>query len=251
MKITHLLTLTVLFFLFSGPAFAQQELSGDIKPSPALAGIEELSVIVTSTGSEPNADGLKRADIKTEVIRWLYDAGFKIGHSSPGASELNIKLTVLKIESMEQCAVLVRTALVRKVTLADGDERSSVPADVWKIDSGIRIVAAGKITDEILAIVKEQVQIFIAARPPMVSVEKKSDVSQPRQQLNRTTGEDDFKPVKQQGADANFVASKNSEIFHKASCPSAKRISVGNLVTYATRDEAIAAGKRPCERCNP
>ncbi|MGD0552383.1 MAG: Ada metal-binding domain-containing protein [Sedimentisphaerales bacterium] len=251
MRITHLLTLAVLFFIFSSHVFAQQGLSGDVKPNPALAGIEELSVIITPADSEPNADGLKRASIKTEVIRRLYDAGFKIGHSSADASELNIKLTVLKIESIEQYVVLVRTSLVRSVTLVNGDERLSVAADIWKIDSGIRIMAAEKIVDEIPAIVKEQVQTFIAACPPMVSVEKKPDVNQPRQQLRKASVEKDAKPVKQQPVEATFVASKNSQVFHKASCSSAKRISPNNLVSYATRDEAIAAGKKPCERCNP
>ena len=251
MRITHLLTLAVLFFVFSSHVFAQQGLSGDIKPNPALAGIEELSVIITSADPEPNADGLKRASIKTEVIRRLYDAGFKIGHSSADASELNIKLTVIKIESIEQYVVLVRTSLVRSVALVNGDERLSVVADVWKIDSGIRIMEAERIVDEIPAIVREQVQTFIAACPPTVSVEKKPDVNQPREQLHKATDEKDTKPVKQQAVESKYVSSKNSQIFHKASCPSAKRISPNNLVSYATRDEAIAAGKRPCERCNP
>jgi hypothetical protein len=251
MRISHLLTTAVLFFIFSSHVFAQQGLSGDIKPNPALAGIEELSVIITSADPEPNADSLKRANIKTEVIRRLYDAGFRIGHSSADASELNIRLTVLKIESIEQYVVLVRMSLVRSVTLVNGDERLSVVADVWKMDSGIRIIAAGKIVDEIPAIVREQVQAFIAACPPMVSVEKKPDVNQPRQQLRKTTDEKDTKPAKQQPVESKFVASKNSQVFHKASCASAKRISPNNLVSYATRDEAIAAGKKPCERCNP
>lgn len=251
MRTPHLLTFTVLFVIFSNPAFAQQGLSGDIKPNPALAGIEELSVIITSADFEPNADGLKQASIKTEVIRRLYDAGFKIGHSSAYASELNIKLTVLKIESIEQYVVLVRTSLVRSVTLVNGDERLSVTADVWKIDSGIRIMAAEKVVDEIPAIVREQVETFIAACPLMVSVEKKHDVNQPRQQLRKVTDENDTKPVKQQVVESKYVSSKNSQVFHKAGCSSAKTISQNNLVSYATRDEAIAAGKRPCERCNP
>lgn len=251
MRISHPLTFTILFFLFSTLSFAQQGLPGDIKPNPALAGIDELSVVITSADPEPNADGLKRANIKTEVISRLYDAGFKIGRSSADASELNIRLTVLKMESIEQWAVLVRTSLVRSVTLVNGDERLSVVADVWKIDSGIRIMAAEKIVDEIPAIIKEQVQTFIAACAPTVSVEKKPDVNQPRQQLRKATDGNDTKPVKQQVVESKYVSSKNSPVFHKASCSSAKRISSNNLVSYAARDEAIAVGKTPCQRCNP
>ncbi len=68
------------------------------------------------------------------MISRLYDAGFKIGRSSADAPELNIKLTVLKVESIEQYVVSVQTSLVRSVTLVNGDERLSVIADVWKMD---------------------------------------------------------------------------------------------------------------------
>jgi phosphatidylserine/phosphatidylglycerophosphate/cardiolipin synthase-like enzyme len=48
-----------------------------------------------------------------------------------------------------------------------------------------------------------------------------------------------------------YVASKNSQVFHKAGCKSAAKISEKNLVRYATRNEAIAADKEPCHECNP
>ncbi len=47
------------------------------------------------------------------------------------------------------------------------------------------------------------------------------------------------------------VASKNSEVFHRADCKSAEKISAKNVVRYATRDEVIQAGKKPCHECNP
>ena len=48
-----------------------------------------------------------------------------------------------------------------------------------------------------------------------------------------------------------YVASKNSQVFHKADCKSAAKISAKNLIHYSTRDEAIQAGKKPCHECNP
>jgi phosphatidylserine/phosphatidylglycerophosphate/cardiolipin synthase-like enzyme len=50
---------------------------------------------------------------------------------------------------------------------------------------------------------------------------------------------------------AEFVASKNSQVFHKAACKSAAKISEKNLIKYSSRDEAIHGGKRPCGECNP
>jgi phosphatidylserine/phosphatidylglycerophosphate/cardiolipin synthase-like enzyme len=48
-----------------------------------------------------------------------------------------------------------------------------------------------------------------------------------------------------------YMASKNSGVFHKAGCKGAAKISEKNIVRYATRDEAIRAGKKPCHECNP
>jgi hypothetical protein len=48
-----------------------------------------------------------------------------------------------------------------------------------------------------------------------------------------------------------YVASKNSQVFHKAGCASAAKISAKNLVQYATREEAVQAGKKPCAECKP
>jgi phosphatidylserine/phosphatidylglycerophosphate/cardiolipin synthase-like enzyme len=49
---------------------------------------------------------------------------------------------------------------------------------------------------------------------------------------------------------SGYMASKRSEVFHKAGCKAAAKISEKNLVRYATREEAIAAGKKPCHECN-
>jgi phosphatidylserine/phosphatidylglycerophosphate/cardiolipin synthase-like enzyme len=48
-----------------------------------------------------------------------------------------------------------------------------------------------------------------------------------------------------------FVASARSQVFHRPDCKSAAKISAKNLVHYATRNEAIQAGKKPCAECNP
>lgn len=48
-----------------------------------------------------------------------------------------------------------------------------------------------------------------------------------------------------------YVASSRSQVFHRPDCKSAAKISEKNLVHYATREEAIQAGKKPCHECNP
>ena len=47
-----------------------------------------------------------------------------------------------------------------------------------------------------------------------------------------------------------FVASKTGKVFHKPTCPHAKRIQDDKKIIYATREEAMV-GRRPCQTCNP
>ena len=56
-------------------------------------------------------------------------------------------------------------------------------------------------------------------------------------------------------APANFAcpypASPSSEVFHEASCGNAKKLNPDTAACYATREAALAAGKRPAGCCKP
>lgn len=49
----------------------------------------------------------------------------------------------------------------------------------------------------------------------------------------------------------NYVASTNSNKFHKSSCQWAKKISDYNKITFNNRNEAINQGYQPCKVCCP
>jgi len=51
--------------------------------------------------------------------------------------------------------------------------------------------------------------------------------------------------------DCEYVGNKNSKKFHRADCSSVAAMSPANRVCFASREEAIAAGYEPCQRCNP
>lgn len=51
--------------------------------------------------------------------------------------------------------------------------------------------------------------------------------------------------------DTDIVASTMKMFFHRGSCEWAHKISGAHLVIYRTREEAIAAGKSPCQVCKP
>ncbi len=52
-------------------------------------------------------------------------------------------------------------------------------------------------------------------------------------------------------APGEIVGSTVKDFFHRGSCEWADKISAGHLLRFKTREEAIAAGKRPCSVCKP
>lgn len=52
-------------------------------------------------------------------------------------------------------------------------------------------------------------------------------------------------------ASQRFVASANSQLFHKPDCPAAARISPKNLLTFTSRAVAVQSGRQPAGDCQP
>ncbi|MGD9309452.1 MAG: Ada metal-binding domain-containing protein [Desulfosarcina sp.] len=50
-------------------------------------------------------------------------------------------------------------------------------------------------------------------------------------------------------ASAQFLANKNSELFHQPTCRSVKRINAGNIVAFSDIEQAINEGFKPCRSC--
>ena len=48
-----------------------------------------------------------------------------------------------------------------------------------------------------------------------------------------------------------YIGNINSHVFHLAACNSVKSMSEKNKITFQSRDEAIAQGYKPCDRCRP
>lgn len=58
-------------------------------------------------------------------------------------------------------------------------------------------------------------------------------------------------PTRGSPVNAEYVASKSSEVFHIAECSHAGRISVSNLIEFGSKDEALKSGRRGCKKCTP
>lgn len=51
--------------------------------------------------------------------------------------------------------------------------------------------------------------------------------------------------------DCPYIGNKNSKVFHHAWCSSVAQMKPANKVCFATREEALAQGYRPCKNCRP
>ena len=246
-----------------------------------LTGIKELSVTIYLR-IRPWSGRPTQNELHTLVKNKLEQAGIKItpkfgGKGLPPAPRTGrdvpsfwVYTDILMLDEPEQYIFHVRTCLTTKVFLAEGakvysegddwilkaplDNIRRIEADVWKWKENavMQAVPVQDMPTKVTEAVVEQVDAFIAdylaANPPD---KRPADANNIAIVLPAVSGKQAKPQVKQTVAEHKFLASKNSKVFHKADCSSAKRIKPANLVTYGTREKATQAGKRPCKICKP
>ena len=231
---------------------------------PALAGIEELCVAIMPEGVAPGKDGLVWKELRAKVEQKLDKTGIKMYSGDvptyparPKTPVLVADIRMLRLKDVQQYVFCVQISLSRPVYVAENGEVASpsqreliVKADVWKSSSPMQVVSVQNMPAQVTKVVLEQVEAFIraylAANPPgKRAVDAQvSDTASPIAAKSAP-------PTGQAVAESMYVASKNSEVFHRPECRWAQKIAEKNLVRYSSRDEAIKAGKRPCKMCKP
>ena len=254
------MAVTAGFFCAAVQSQAEQPLPGDksllINQShPALDGIDKLNVVVLRYGAKPDKDMPVFKQLEINVKEKLRRAGIELG--TPTADniltipELRIYISTLGLEDSQQCAFHIRMALARAVCLKD--ERNPVfKADIWQAAPVMQAVSAENMPAKVSDVVLEQVEGFINIyKATKTTSTKSSDADINETDLSKIPEKQDETDVNPAISEYKYVASKNSNIFHKPECRWAKNISEENLVKYKSKDEAIKAGKRPCKTCNP
>jgi hypothetical protein len=224
---------------------------------PALPDLSESAgIVVMISPRASNIDGLVLGELHDEVLQRIVKAGIKrysgpirgsIMHLNMPVSILRVNIDMLKLDDLQQYVLRIQTSLAAEVSLADEPKRY-MKADIWWGQPAMQIVSIkdtpAKVTEVILQQVDSFVESYLAANPQGGQAPAANNVSiAPKEQV---------KPAaKSVVAKYKYVASKNSKVFHKPECSSAKRILQKNLVSYNRRDEALKAGKRPCKICKP
>ncbi|MDH4241261.1 MAG: hypothetical protein OEW48_17015 [Phycisphaerae bacterium] len=257
------LILTVITTIFTVPALAKVEPLLPEDPTgiligrsyPELAGIKGLYVDISMPEAEAKKYGLALNELKSKIETKLALRDITLTPRLDNAREitspaLRVDLDMLRLDNSQQNVFRVQTSLARSVHLAT-QPKLGFHADVWKANAAMQAVSVQNMPPTITKVVLEQIDSFIEdyriANPPGRQTTDANDIAAlitaPTRQIQP--------PVKLITAEHEFVASKNSKVFHKPDCSSAKRIKPGNLVTYSTREKAIEAGKRPCKICKP
>ena len=151
---------------------------------------------------------------------------------------LRISIDLVSSNTQTSLATCVRTSFSRQVSLSG----RTLKATVWNAVPVVEAAPAMNWQVEVREAVLEQVDAFVAARKTAATQDGRSRLraAVPARQRNTTSL-----------SAYPYVASKSSSVFHSADCRMARNIAPENLVGYNSREDAVAAGKRPCKTCNP
>ena len=228
------------------------------KINPAMVGIDGLYIDIMASYSDFSNDGQFLGKLQAEIEQRIAQAGVNI-YSGPvlvNTEPANIPVLKVNIETFEfgesqQNMYRIQTSLSVGISPAQAPS-VLFKVDVWIRGATVEAASAEKTPAAVADLVIKQVEAFVedyrAANP------KSGRAAAPT--ANRTipapAARERVRPAPKQAAlEHNFVASKNSRVFHKPECSSAKRILEENIVVYSSREEAINSGKRPCKRCKP
>ena len=262
MKTSPILTrITITLIIILLPVCACAQMTGDLvlygQADPALSGLGDTQphaiIIIDADPNKslyliPRLGPIAQNEI-TSAYSGLPSAAPEWTSSTPAElPTLAVKVLILELDDSSQCILRVQTCLRRPVCLPD-DFSASFVADVWQTPAVIQVVDCNSlpaILDKIVAVqAKSFAHSCIMSNPRELPPAGKPGPKRAAQTVSRPAFEQTL-PAK-----SAFVASKNSQVFHRADCSSVRRIKPENLIGYNSPDEAIQAGKKPCKRCKP
>jgi hypothetical protein len=229
-------------FVFSVGCFAEQY--------PMLEDIRQVSVTIDRSGVEPNAPPIDWAALQSHIGKRLKEAGIRIaptkGVGLTTTPDLRITIMMLSMPETEQFVFHIETSLHRLVSVAE-KTKVQFSSPVWTSSVAMQSTPVDDINDAITKAAMRQVELFINAHHiAVIKPADHTDANTPKKMAGSSLAPLPAAPTSQ-----TYIASKNSKVFHLVKCTSANTISSENVVSFATRDEAIGSGRKPCKKCNP
>jgi hypothetical protein len=212
---------------------------------PVNAGLINLRKIYVSVIPD-KVTQIDREGVEEEISRKLTESGLDIlSGESAKAPELIVRVSVLQGQGAGPCIYHIQTSFARQVYLRS--PRASLKAEIWRLDAPIAIAEANTCDMTVRDAILRHLDVFIAEWK--MANEKPQAAASPAVVTPVVARPQEQKP--QRSEDVEYVASKNSKVFHRSDCSSAKRISSENVIRFVTKEEAISSGRRPCKICKP
>jgi hypothetical protein len=237
----------ITIFVFSTAVFGQQY--------PMLEDVRAVSVTIDHAGADPNNPHINWPKLQLNIAKKISAAGIEIepvkGVRLPGIPDLNVTVMMVAIPETEQFVFHVQTSLYRLVNIPE-NSKVMISSPVWAELATMQSVAAEDTEAALTKAAMKQVEKFIGA---WQSVQPKSAATAETQNLaSLQKAQPPVAPAGNSTQDANtpkYLASKNGKVFHLPQCRTAKGFSGDSMITFASREEALDSGRRPCKRCNP
>ncbi|NLZ07122.1 MAG: hypothetical protein GXY19_18290 [Phycisphaerae bacterium] len=217
-----------------------------------LADIRQVCVVLVTHKPTPSESLVDYQRLQAQVVEKLTSESIEHVDCRTGLTpRLHVHIEVVPLKDCGLSVYRVQTALSRIVAFTDRRERT-VQADVWRVRPVMKAVSDSNLRDELTGVVLAQAEFFAGACRAVRRPQESSGEGGQEPPASPVSLRENVTAVSSPAATVpSFVGSRNSAVFHRADCPLALKIVQRNLVTYATRDEAIAAGKRPCKSCQP
>ena len=229
------------------------------KINPMLSGRKKLYVIVEPADVRSSIGGLVWADLQRKIEEKVKRANIEIaegvhlgqGFRAQNIPELRVQMEMIRFADLKLYVFRARTTLAAKAHLEERD--LYFKADIWKSTPVLQSVPEQEMSVVVTNTILAQVEAFLgawrAANPQDGQSSGKAGGASGTivQRPQRPT-----KPItKRTVAKQQYAGSKNSKIFHKPDCSWVGKIKAENLRSYASREEAVGAGKRACKTCKP
>jgi hypothetical protein len=221
---------------------------------PELADIKGVYFNIVKPKVPAGKDNFAWKELKDAVRSRLTEAGIEMivskvdNEHDIGCPQLRADVDMLKLEDSNQCILRIQTSLARIVYLTKNSSWL-IKADVWKAQPVMLAASVQDMPSVVTNSILQQTDAFISAYHVANSQPvRPNDVNATSETLQKALSET---PSELLAVENEFVASKNSGIFHKPDCRWAKNISPSNLVSYRNMEEAIKDGKKPCGTCRP
>lgn len=165
--------------------------------------------------------------------------------------QIVITITTLNL-TPDRPVYCVRTNLHAIVPVVTGliPTQTFIDTDIWsRVDT---VIAAGPMGEPaaVAGLINKHINEFIsdfaAANTPLEQPVNETSATQ-----TNISEPNNLQATQATQAAYPYIASKSQIVFHKIECGIAKSILPRNRVFYKTREEAVAAGKKPCSVCKP